>query len=165
MAEDAEVGALSGDGDMRSQLANATESTGAAAAWAGEIAKLGAVHGHRALASPSSTRGIDTHTALAGRVVANVDFTSTGSKGKDDYGHGTHVAGIVAAGAPKHDTGEEPVGMAPGAHLISLKVLDENGTGKASDAIRGDRLGDRATRQQYEIRIINMSLGTAPTQC
>ena len=136
MAADAEVGSLSGDGDIRSQMANVTESTGAAAAWAGEIAKLGAVMG-TGIGVAIVDSGIANHSALAGRVVANAAFTSTGSKNKDDYGHGTHVAGIVAAGAPKHDTGEEPVGMAPGAHLVSVKILDENGTGKVSDAIRG----------------------------
>ena len=135
MANDLEIGALSGDGELRSQLANATESTGAAAAWAGEIAKMGAVLG-RGIGVAIIDSGIDRHTALAGRVVASVDFTRGNGTGLDQYGHGTHVAGIVAAAAPANDTGEAPVGMAPAAHLVSLKVLGADGTGKVSNAIR-----------------------------
>ncbi len=74
MAADAEIGTISGDGDIRSQLANVTESTGAAAAWAGEIAKLGAVTG-TGIGVAIVDSGIGNHTALAGRVVASVDFT------------------------------------------------------------------------------------------
>ncbi len=164
MAADVEVGAISGDGDLRSQLATVTESTGAAAAWAGEIAKLGAVMG-TGIGVAIVDSGIDNHTALSGRIVASVDFTkATGNnKGKDEYGHGTHVAGIVAAGAPARDTGEAPVGMAPGAHLVSLKVLDENGLGKVSDAVRAIDWAIQH-KAQYQIRIINLSIGAAPTQ-
>jgi serine protease AprX len=43
----------------------------------------------------------------------------------DDYGHGTHVAGIVA-GNGFHSNGARG-GIAPGAHLMALKVLDGNG--------------------------------------
>ena len=49
----------------------------------------------------------------------------------DDYGHGTHVAGIVAA----EDNGEGVVGVAPGAYLYALKVLDETGRGYVSDIV------------------------------
>ncbi|HXG88041.1 MAG TPA: S8 family peptidase [Vicinamibacterales bacterium] len=164
LAGDAEVGSLSGDGEMRSQLALVTESTGASAAWAGEIAGLGAVMG-RGVGVAIIDSGVDHHTALAGRIVASVDFTQTRGvgTGTDRYGHGTHVAGIVAAGAPKQDTGEAPVGMAPAAHLVSLKVLDHEGRGRASDVIEAiDWAIDH--RQQYGLRIINLSLGMAPTQ-
>ena len=144
LANDAEAGAVSGDGALRSQLATATESTGAAAAWAGEITKLGAVVG-TGIGVAIIDSGIDAHTALAGRVVVSADFTRaqlTFNSG-DKYGHGTHVAGIVAAGVPAYDTGAEPVGMAPGAHLINLKVLDENGQGKVSAASSTCRSGPR----------------------
>ncbi len=53
--------------------------------------------------------------------------------------------------------------MAPAAHLINLKVLDSNGTGEAADVI--DAI-DFAIRFRHElgIRVINLSLGAAPTQ-
>jgi len=49
----------------------------------------------------------------------------------DDYGHGTHVAGTVAA----EDNGEGVVGVAPEAELYALKVLNSNGSGSFSDVI------------------------------
>ena len=135
LADDPEAGAVTGDGVMRSHLALVTEQTGAAAAWAGEIAGLGAVMG-TGVGVAIVDSGIDRHTALSGRVVATVDLTQRKGRGIDRYGHGTHVAGIVAASTPKVDTGAEPVGMAPGAHLINVKVLDETGTGTASASSR-----------------------------
>ena len=74
LADDADVGALSGDGEMRSQLAHVTEMTGAAAAWAGEISQLGAVVG-KGVGVAIVDSGVAPHTALAGRLVASVDFT------------------------------------------------------------------------------------------
>jgi len=70
MASDDEVGALTGDGDMHSQLAVATESTGAAALWAGEIAKIGAVTG-RGVGVAIIDSGVDNHAALAGRILTS----------------------------------------------------------------------------------------------
>jgi serine protease AprX len=83
--------------------------------------------------------------------VVSVDFT--GASGRDGYGHGTHVAGIVAG-----DAGGGFAGMAPGAHLVSLKVLGDAGTGHKSDVIRAI---DWAVEHQaaYNIRVINLSLG------
>src|SRR5215510_4293488 len=51
----------------------------------------------------------------------------------DAYGHGTHVAGIVAGSG--FDSGGRRMGVAPGARLIGLKVLDGNGEGHVSDVI------------------------------
>ena len=157
---DGAAGAVTGDGDVRSQLAVVTESTGAAAAWAGQIEKLGAVVG-RGVGIAVVDSGIDGHTALAGRVVASVDFTRDRGTADDEYGHGTHVAGIVAAGVPGRDTGMEPVGMAPGAHLVNLKVLDKSGTGRASAVISAIDWAIE-NRERFAIRIINLSLGMAP---
>ncbi len=53
--------------------------------------------------------------------------------------------------------------MAPGAHIVSLKVSRRDGTGKVSNAIRAVDWAIEH-KAQYGIRIINMSLGTAPTQ-
>ena len=85
--------------------------------------------------------------ALAGRVVASVvDFTASNGRGLDRYGHGTHVAGIVARGRPSNDTGEAPVGMAPGAHSSTSRCwARRHRQGERRD--RGHRLGDRQPRQ------------------
>ena len=70
----------------------------------------------------------------------------------DDNGHGTHVAGIAAA----RDNNLGVVGIAPGARLWAVKVLDSNGQGLISDIIKGiDYLGQHAS----EVDVINMSFG------
>ena len=79
----------------------------------------------------------------------------------DEFGHGTHVAGIIG-GNGKSSSGPYAMrtfrGVAPDVRLISLKVLGEDGSGEVSNVLRGDRLGlDNRTR--YDIRIVNMSLG------
>src|SRR5688500_9897543 len=162
IASDHEVPSISSDALMRSQLSIATESTGAAAAWAGQIAALGAVTG-RGVGVAIIDSGVDAHTALSGRIAASVDFTGSNGAGGDHYGHGTHVAGIVAAGVPRNDTGEAPVGMAPGAHIVSVKVLGADGTGRASAVIEGIDWAIE-NRARFGLRIVNLSLGTAPLQ-
>jgi len=76
----------------------------------------------------------------------------------DDNGHGTHVAGIIAA----EDNAQGVVGVAPDANLYAVKVLDQNGSGYLSDVIDGinwaeSRNTDDTTTN--DIHVINMSLG------
>jgi len=70
----------------------------------------------------------------------------------DDHGHGTHVAGIAAA----LDNGVGVAGVAPGARLWAVKVLDAAGNGLVSDIIKGI---DWVTANAATIEIANMSLG------
>jgi len=70
----------------------------------------------------------------------------------DDNGHGTHVAGIAAA----RDNGFGVVGVAPGARLWAVKVLNANNTGQLSDIIAGI---DWVNERSDTIEIANMSLG------
>ena len=81
--------------------------------------------------------GISPHSALAGKVVVSVDFTRNRNRGRglDGYGHGTHVAGIVAGAALDQKRKEGAAGMAPGAHLVNLRVLDDTGTGLVADVV------------------------------
>ena len=74
------------------------------------------------------------------RIVHFKDFTKpsnpriwTSEQPSDDYGHGTHVAGIIAGNG--FDSNGARRGVAPGASLIGLKVLDGNGQGYISDVI------------------------------
>ena len=116
-------------------MQQSTEATGAEAAWNGAIERLGAVTG-RGIGVAVIDSGVANHYALAGRLMAAVDFTTdTGTSVADLYGHGTHIAGIVAAGLPRVGAATAPVGMAPGAHIVSLKVLGSDGSGKASAVI------------------------------
>jgi len=77
--------------------------------------------------------GIDyNHSDLdANYVVGGYDFVNDDADPMDDYGHGTHVAGTVAA----EDNAEGVVGVAPEASLYALKVLGADGSGLYSDVI------------------------------
>jgi subtilisin len=75
-----------------------------------------------------------------------------GSSFDDDHGHGTHVAGIAAA----RDNDIGVVGVAPGARLYAVKVLNAAGSGSISQIICGI---DWVTARAGTIEVANMSLG------
>ena len=90
------------------------------------------------------------------RVTKFVDFVNGRTLPYDDNGHGSHVAGIIAGNGA--DSYGEKSGIAPGAALISLKVLDANGQGTISNIIAA--LGwVAANAPTYNIRVVNMSVG------
>jgi aqualysin 1 len=92
--------------------------------------------------------GIKTHADL--NVVKHVNFHS--GKNTDCDGHGTHVAGTVAA----RDDAGDLVGTAPGAPLTGVKVLGCNGSGWTSNIIKGI---DWVTANAKKPAVANMSLG------
>jgi len=95
--------------------------------------------------------GIDlNHPDL--NVYKQVTFVPGTSNGNDDDGHGTAVAGVAAA----KDNSEGVVGIAPGAKLWAIKVLDNNGMGSSSDIIKGI---DYVTEHADEIDVVNLSFG------
>ncbi|MDD1762076.1 MAG: S8 family serine peptidase, partial [Methanothrix sp.] len=80
--------------------------------------------------------GIDkNHPDLVGKVVAEKNFLSDEITADDLLGHGTMVAGIIA-GSGAASNGKYK-GIAPGADLINVKVIDSQGDGKVSDIIAG----------------------------
>ena len=92
------------------------------------------------------------------RIAAFVDFVNGRTAPYDDEGHGTHVAGIIAGNG--HDSLGRHAGVAPDATLVALKVLDADGRGTISDAIAAlDWV--LTNRQQYNIRVVNLSVGAA----
>ena len=78
------------------------------------------------------------------RIVYSQSFLGPDTSATDQYGHGTHVAGILA-GNGKQSTGSLYTktfrGIAPNAKLINLRVLDSNGAGQESSVNRGDSAG------------------------
>jgi serine protease AprX len=91
------------------------------------------------------------------RVVRSVDFTGEG-RTDDPFGHGSHVAG-VAAGNERISNGAY-TGLAPNANVVNLRVLDSRGTGSASSLLAAlDWV--LSNRTAYNIRVVNMSLGTS----
>jgi serine protease AprX len=102
--------------------------------------------------------GIDNNNAAFGaRVKARVDFVNPAHPVQGDpAGHGTHVAGIVAAGRNAASPG-----IAPDANLVSVRVLDANGRSRLSTVMLGLEWVI-AHKQSLGIRVVVMALG-APT--
>jgi serine protease AprX len=91
----------------------------------------------------------------ANRVARFVDFVNFQSGAYDDYGHGTHVAGILAGSG--YDSEGRRRGIAPGASLLVEKVLDANGQGYISNVIAAIDYAV-ANKDALGIRIINLSV-------
>ena len=108
--------------------------------------------------------GIDVaNSDFSGRIAAQrcftdascpPDNTSEGTSAQDQHGHGTHVAGIVGSSGAG-----SPVGFAPAANLVAVRVLDATGSGYLSDTVSGLNwiLANLSTRP---VDVVNMSLGS-----
>jgi serine protease AprX len=101
-----------------------------------------------------------------GKVAAVVDLTPEASmpslRHRDGFGHGTHMAGIVAG---RTDAGVDGgfAGIAPGAGLVSVKVGDRHGAVDVSQVI--DAIGRVvAHREELGIRVLSLSYGTDSEQ-
>ena len=99
--------------------------------------------------------------------VMKVDFVEDGrTSDTDPFGHGSHVAGII--GGMGETAYGRYMGMAPGARLVDVRVLDEDGNGKTSDVIAGiewvikNRYARGYDGKPLNIRVINLSLGHIP---
>lgn len=94
--------------------------------------------------------------ALSGQRVARfVDFVNGRMPPYDDYGHGTHVSGIIAGDG--YDSSGGRTGIAPGAQVIALKVLDGSGAGNISNVIAAIDYAVQH-KDEFNIRIINLSV-------
>lgn len=102
--------------------------------------------------------GVDTsHAVLAGRLLPGYDFvdgdtdaSEAGVRGDEAFGHGTHVAGLIAK-------------VAPGARIMPLRVLDSHGNGNAwvlADALLHAVDPDQNPQTDDGAQVINLSLGT-----
>ena len=109
-----------------------------------------------------NAKGLLGDIGLQSRVVYNQSFVS-GQNAQDQYGHGTHVAGILAGDADLSSGSQYTHtfrGIAPNAQIVNLRVLDANGNGSDSLVISAIQQAV-ALKSQYNIRVINLSLGRA----
>ncbi len=106
--------------------------------------------------------GAGRHPDLTRSILEFKDFVGKASTAYDDSGHGTHVAGIIA-GSGKASSGLY-AGMAPRAKLLIGKVLDRNGNGNVENVLKGIEWIQRE-KEKYNIRIVNISVGTQPDLC
>ncbi len=102
--------------------------------------------------------GIDlTHPDLAANIVGGTNCSQGGKRNYGDgNGHGTHVAGIIAA----LDNGIGVVGVAPDAKLWAVRVLNDQGFGWFSDVACGiDFVDSKSPAKGGPLQVANMSLG------
>ena len=97
----------------------------------------------------------------ASRVWYSQSFIPYETTPDDLYGHGTHVAGIIA-GDGSNSYGplyfNDIHGVAPGAHLINLKVIDQNGVSNDAEVIQAIQTAIQL-KDVFNIQVINLSLG------
>ncbi|TLM73246.1 S8 family serine peptidase [Pseudarthrobacter sp. NamB4] len=95
------------------------------------------------------------HEDISAKVVARENFSDTAIRPDhpedyDQYGHGTHVAGIVAA---EHDA-EGVAGVCPGCTILDAKVLNDRGIASSSAIVKAIEWA-----VDNDAKVINMSLG------
>ncbi len=104
--------------------------------------------------------GVSQLPDLGNRVLARVDLTPE-HDGYDRYGHGTHMAGIIAGDGTSSAGGW--TGTAPGANIVSVKVAGADGSTDVSVVLAGlEWVVDH--QAEYNIRVLNLSFGTDSTQ-
>lgn len=96
--------------------------------------------------------GVDfTHPDLVTKILAGYDFIEDDTLPQDEYGHGTHVAGIAAAAT---NNGQGVAGVSWGAQLLPVRVLNSTGSGSYSILAAGI-----VWAADHGAQIINLSLG------
>lgn len=140
---------------------NAAPAVNASAAWQSNYTGAG-------IGVALIDSGVNNHPDLAttgllplSRIVYNKSFVPGDSSAADAFGHGTHIAGLIA-GNGTSSTGliysNTFRGIAPGAQIVNLRVLDAKGSATDSSVIAAINQAV-ALKSQYNIRVINLSLG------
>jgi len=160
LANDPNVVYVSPDRPVNMMLSNGAPAINAPTAWnAGDTGSGIAV----AVVDSGINGSPDLNGGLLGlsRVIYSQNFVSGSLTAADQYGHGTHVAGLVA-GDGASSTGPSyfrtEKGIAPSASLVSLRVLDQNGEGTDSAVIAAISQAINL-KSLYNIRVLNLSLG------
>jgi serine protease AprX len=165
LANDPEVAFIAPDRPVRAKLDYTTIAVGAPVAWLMNFTGAGI-----GVAVIDSGLNPNADFNSKARIVYSEDFTGKinqngnvldPSNAPDNYGHGEHVAGILAGnGTNSTCSGCSRMirGVAPGVNIVNLRALDENGGGTDSSVIAAiDRA--IALAPAYNIRVMNLSLG------
>jgi serine protease AprX len=162
-------------------LATVTTVIGARDLWAQKDDAGKAITGQGVTVALLDT-GIDTSTPgldAPGKVVAGPDLSfeanSPELRGKDTFGHGTHMAGIIGARdpVPVNPTTRQPLpandgvqlGIAPDAKLLAVKLATTDGSTDVSQVIAAlDWVVRHRNDNGMRVRVINLSYGTLSTQ-
>jgi serine protease AprX len=86
-----------------------------------------------------------------------LSFSNTSNTVNDVYGHGTHVAGIVAGDGTDSDGFYQ--GVAPGATILGLKISDGDGLAYESDTVNAMQWA-LANKETYNLRVVNLSINS-----
>jgi serine protease AprX len=148
ISEDDEVRYLSPERKTHPTLDYTTVTAGANLAWSSGYAGAG-------VSVAVIDSGIQDHPDLAGQIVYRESFTGLNST-LDTYGHGVHVSGIIASTGATN--GAKYKGVAPGAKIVALRVLGDEGEGSDSMVIAAIQRAIEL-KNTYNIRVINLSLG------
>ena len=97
--------------------------------------------------------GVDyTHPDLVGKIIKGYDFVNNDADPMDDFGHGTHVAGIIAA---VNNNSVGIAGLSPNTHVVAVKVLNAQGWGSSFHVA----VGIYYCANRADVSVMNMSLG------
>jgi serine protease AprX len=104
--------------------------------------------------------GVNMTGDLAGQVLHTVDFTPE-QDNKDNYGHGTFVAGLIAGSGAASNGAVK--GVAPGSKIVSVKIAGRDGITDVTKLLAGIQWVV-THKETFGIRVLNLSLGTTSTQ-
>ncbi|MEO6205521.1 MAG: S8 family serine peptidase [Mycobacteriales bacterium] len=143
--------------DDTTVASNFTKTTGANSAW--NAGNLGAGVGVAVLDT-----GISSMNDFSGRIVYGPDLSGEGTT-VDSFGHGTVMAGAIAGGGNDSagQVGGAYVGVAPKATLVSVKVAGRNGVVDVATILQAMHWVS-SYKDQFNIRVLNLSWGTRSTQ-
>ena len=166
LANDPDVLSISADADVTASADKTASATSANSSGSDAVSLVKQTLGLENWFSGSTSTiavidsGVQSNTDLSGRILGSYDFTG-GKLGIptaaiDEYGHGTHVAGLI--GSSGASSSGKYAGVVPGVKILALKVLDKKGLGKTSDVIAALQFAV-ANKDLLGIKIVNLSLG------
>ncbi|HEU5422488.1 MAG TPA: S8 family serine peptidase, partial [Nitrolancea sp.] len=104
--------------------------------------------------------GVSSKPDFDNRIVVNQKFNAATTNQNDGYGHGTHVAGIIAGNSWSSSNSSVRglyIGVAPQANIVNVKVADDTGMAYTSDVVNGIDWAI-TNRTAYNIRVLNLSM-------